>query len=139
SLRHAPCAVATDVPDDLAATGRMADVDGVRQVERLDQRREVVGIRIEVVAVPRLARPTVATAIVRDAAKAVRREVKHLILERLRAERPAVTEDDRLPAPPVVVVELRPILGCARAHLCYPSSRVLRSVGGSCDGLIVTK
>ena len=60
-------AVAADVARDLAAAGRVADVDGVLQVERLDERGEVVGVRVHVVAVPRLARAAVAAAVVGDA------------------------------------------------------------------------
>src|SRR5262249_51464910 len=125
-----------DVTDDLAATSRVADVDGVRQVERLDQRSEIVGIRVEVVAVPRLARTTVPAAMVRNAAEAVRRKVVHLILERLRAERPAVAEDHRLPASPVVVVDLRPILRCDRAHPWSPFLRMRRFVRRLCDRVL---
>ena len=43
-LRDALRAVAADVAGDLAAAGRVADVDRVLQVERLDERREVVGV-----------------------------------------------------------------------------------------------
>src|SRR5262249_30294767 len=54
--------------------------------------------------------------IVGDAAIAARREIEHLILERVRAERPAVAENDRLPAAPVFVIDLRAVLSRNRAH-----------------------
>ena len=39
----------------------------VAQVERLDERRQIVGVGVHVVAVPRLARPAVAAPVVGDA------------------------------------------------------------------------
>jgi hypothetical protein len=89
-------AVAADVARHLAAAGGVADVDRVLQVELADELGEVVGVGVEVVAVPGLARAAVAAAIVRDAAVAARGEEEHLVLEGVGAERPAVTEDDGL-------------------------------------------
>ena len=108
--------MAPDVARDLAAARRMSDVDRVSQVERGRQLGEVVGVGVHVVAVPRLARPTVAAPIVRDAAIAVRREEHHLVFERVGVERPAVTEDDRLPLAPVLVIELGSVLCRDRRH-----------------------
>ena len=110
-LRHALGAVAADIAGDLAAAGRVADVDGVLEVELLDQFREIVGVGVHVVAVPRLARAAMAAAIMGDAAIAARREEEHLVLEGVGAERPAMAEDDRLSRAPVLVVNLRPVLG----------------------------
>ena len=81
-------------------------MDRVLQVERFDELREVVGVGVHVVAVPRLARPAMAAAVMGDAAIAARRQKEHLVLEGVRAERPAVAEDDRLSAAPVLVVDL---------------------------------
>ena len=97
-------AVAADVAGDLAAAGRVADVDRVLQIERLDQRHQVVGIGVHVVAVPRLGRSAVAAAVVGDAAKPVLAEVLHLRIPIIRAQRPAVAEHDRLSAAPVLVI-----------------------------------
>src|SRR5439155_228597 len=99
-------AVAADVVRDLAAAGRVADVDRVLQVEGLDERREVVGVRVHVVTAPRLARAAVAATVVRDAAVTARREEDHLVLPCVGRERPAVAEDDGLPRSPVLVIEL---------------------------------
>ena len=119
-------AVAADVARDLAAARRVADVDRVLQVERFDERREVVGVGVHVVAVPGLARAAVAAAVVRDAAVAVRRQEDHLVFPGVGAQRPAVAEDDRLPAAPVLVVDLRAVFGRDRAHRI----RSLIAVGG---------
>jgi len=47
--------VSADVAGDFAAAGGVADMDRVLQVERLDERGEVVGVGVHVVARPRLA------------------------------------------------------------------------------------
>ena len=109
-------AVAADVARDLAAARRVPDVDGVLQVERLGERDEVVGVGVHLVAVPGLGRSPVSAAVVGDAAKAARREEDHLGVPVVRAERPAVAEDDGLPAAPVLVVDLRAVLRGDRAH-----------------------
>jgi hypothetical protein len=81
-------------------------MDRVRQVERLDERREVVGVGVHVVAVPGLARSPVAAAVMGDAAVSVGAYEEHLVLPGVRAQRPAVAEDDGLALPPVLVVEV---------------------------------
>ena len=73
--------MATDIPRDLAATGRMTDMDRVIQIEMLDEFRQVIGISVHVIAVPRLARPAMTATIMGDAAIAMRGQEKHLILE----------------------------------------------------------
>ena len=98
--------MAADVAGDFAAAGGVADVDRVLQVERFDERREVVGVGVHVVAVPGLARAAVAAAVMGDAAVAAGGQEEHLVLQGVRAERPAVAEDDGLSAAPVLVVEL---------------------------------
>ena len=98
-LGHALRAVAADVAGDLATAGGEADQDGVLQVERLDQFREVVGIGIHLVAVPGLAGSAMAATVMGDAAIAVGGQEHHLGFPAIRAERPAVAEHDRLSAP----------------------------------------
>ena len=66
--------MAADVAGDLAAAGRVPDQHHVGQIERLHDRGQVVRVGVQVVAVPRLARPATAAAIVRDAAEAVVRD-----------------------------------------------------------------
>jgi hypothetical protein len=46
----------------------MTDMDHFLKTEVLDEVREIIGVRVHVVAGPRLARPPVAAAIMRDAA-----------------------------------------------------------------------
>ena len=54
-LGHPLGAVAADIAGNFTAAGGMPDVNRLVQFERLDQRREVVGIGVHIVAAPRLA------------------------------------------------------------------------------------
>src|SRR5260221_3240333 len=94
----------------------MTDMDGILEIELLDELREVVGVCVHVVAGPRLARTSMATTVMRDAAISTRCEKEHLVFERIRRERPTVAEDHRLPGAPVFVVNLRAVFGCERTH-----------------------
>ena len=76
----------------------MADVDGVAQVEVLDDRGDVGGIVVHVVAVADLARSAVAAPVMGDDAIALLEEVEHLGIPVVAAQRPAMMEDDRLRA-----------------------------------------
>src|SRR5437899_2704994 len=98
-----------DVAGDFPATGRMAHVDGVRQIERLDERRQIVRVGVHLVAIPRLTRSAVAAPIVCDASVAARREKDHLVFPGVSAERPPMAEDDGLSAAPVLVIDLRAV------------------------------
>src|SRR5690242_2839963 len=101
----------------------MADVDRVAHTERLGERREVVGVGVQIVAGPRLARAAVAAAIVRDDSIAAVAEKQHLVVPRVRAQRPAMAEYDRLPAAPVLVIDLRTVFGRNCAHRAPPGGR----------------
>jgi hypothetical protein len=96
-------------------------VNRIPQVELLGQRDEIVGIRVHLVAVPRLRGAPVPSAIVGNAAKAAGREEDHLGIPVVGAERPAVAEDDGLPAALVLIEALWAILRRDRAHLSPPS------------------
>ena len=62
----------------LAATGGMADMNGVLQIEMRRHSGKVVGIMIHVVAVAGLAGAAVAAAVMGDDAIAVIEEEQHL-------------------------------------------------------------
>src|SRR5882672_10256665 len=106
--------MARDVAGDFTATGGMADVNRVFEVERVDQRREVVGVGVHVIAVPWLARAAV--AVVRDAAIAVRSQEEHLVLERVCGKWPAVAEHHGLSLAPVLVINVSTVLSRDRVH-----------------------
>ena len=78
----------------------------VFQIERFDQLREIIGVGVHVVAVPRLARSAMAATVMGDAAIAARGQIKHLVLKGVRAQRPAVAEDHGLSAAPVFVIDI---------------------------------
>ncbi len=58
--------------------------------ELVDQLSQVIAVNVHVIALPRLAGTDVSTAVVRDTAVAVRGQEKHLVLERIRTQWPAV-------------------------------------------------
>jgi hypothetical protein len=60
--------VSGDVTRDFTATGGVADMDDILEVELLDKLGEVVGVGIHVVAGPGLARTAMAAAVMGDAA-----------------------------------------------------------------------
>ena len=95
--------VTANVTRDLAAARRMADQRGIAHVERVEQCREIVGIRVHVVAGERLSRPAVTAPVVRDHAVAVLHEEQHLCVPCVGVQRPAVREHDRAADAPVLV------------------------------------
>src|SRR5262249_7197961 len=99
-----------------AAACRMADKHRAVQIECLRQGSEIVGIGIEVVALPRLARTPVTAPIMRDTAITALGEEEHLVFERIGAQRPAMAEDDGLTRAPILVVDLGAVFGSDRAH-----------------------
>ena len=113
-------AVPADVARDLAAAGGEADEDHVAQVERLDQRRQVVGVVVHVVAVPHLGRAAVAAAVVGDRAEAVVGEEELLRLPAVAAQRPAVAMHDGLAGAPVLVEDLDAVGGGDERHGVRP-------------------
>jgi len=91
--------------DDFATTGGVADMDRVGQVELRDGRREVVGIRVHVIAVPWLAHAPVPTAVMGDAAVAAGGEKHHLVFPGVGAQWPTMAEHHGLAAAPVHLAE----------------------------------
>src|SRR6202012_3529193 len=84
---------------------------------------------VHVVAAPGLARPAVPAAVLRDAGVALAGQKDHLVLPGVRAQRPPVAEDHRLPAAPVLVVNLGAVLDRDGAHvLTAPARRATRRV-----------
>ncbi len=86
-------------------------MDCVLQVEGFNERRQVVGICVHFVSIPRLARAAMAAAIMGNASISPGGQKEHLVLKGIRGERPAMTENDRLSLSPVLVVNLRAVFG----------------------------
>src|SRR6516164_7330349 len=107
-----PC----DITRDLPPAGRVADMDGVAEVQMLDDGSRVGGVVVHIVAVRHLARPPVAAAINADHPVALLDKKQHLSVPVVGTERPAMVEDNRLATPPVFVEDLCAVVGCDRAH-----------------------
>src|SRR5436190_24374536 len=90
----------------LGAAGRMADVNGIFQVEMFGDGLQIVGIMVHVVSAAGLSRATMSAPISRNDAETFADEKKHLRVPIIRRERPAVTEHNRLPAAPVFIIDV---------------------------------
>ena len=108
--------MAGDIARDLAAAGRMADMDRILQVERVGDRRDVGGVAVHVVAGRGLAGAAMPAPVMRDDAIALGEEIEHLRVPVVGAERPAVMEHDGLPFAPVLVEDLDAVSGGDHAH-----------------------
>jgi hypothetical protein len=113
---YARRAVPADVACHFTAAHGESDEDRVLQIERLHQRREIVGERVHVVTGPRLARPAVAAPIVGDAPIAVRGQQKHLGFPAVGVQRPSMAEDNGRTAAPILVVDLGSVPGGDGGH-----------------------
>ena len=113
-------AVASDVARDFAAAGGVAHVNRLAQIELLDQFRDVGGVGVHLVAFPGLAGAAVAAPVMRHAAVTAIGEEHHLIFPGVRAERPAVAENHRLPFAPIFVINLSAVLDGNCRHVRSP-------------------
>src|SRR5277367_3524559 len=109
-----------NVTGNFSAAGGMSHVDRVLQVELFSKDCEVVGVRVHVIAIPRLGGTAVPSPIMRDDSKALLAEVQHLSIPVVRAERPAVAEHYGLARSPVLVENLRTVFRADRWHICPP-------------------
>src|SRR6202008_1578786 len=102
-----------DVAGNLAAAGRMADMDRVPEVEMLDHGRGIGGVVVHVVARIDLRRTAVAAPVVCDDPISLRQEEKNLVVPVLCRKRPAVMEMDGLGVlrAPILVKNLRAVAG----------------------------
>src|SRR6201981_1604304 len=92
--------MASDVPHQFTGSGRVADVNGVVEVELLYECREIGGIRIHVIAGPGVARSAVTATIVRNTAVPPIREEHHLVFPGVAIQWRAVAEDNGVTCPP---------------------------------------
>src|SRR5258708_23299626 len=99
-----------EIMHHLAAAGRMPDVNRILQVEMIGDGLQIIGIVVHVVSVAGLTRATMSAPISRNDAETFAEEKKHLRVPIIRRERPAVTEHNRLPAAPVFIIDLYPVL-----------------------------
>src|SRR5713226_9652212 len=104
----------------------MADQHRVVQIKCVEERRQVVGVVIHVVAVPGLAGSSTAATVMGDGAIALGGHEDQLVVPGVGIERPAVAEDDGLARAPVLVKDRGAVLGgdCACAHGMNPPFRI---------------
>src|SRR5207247_10870613 len=95
-----------EITHHLAAAGRMADVNRILEVEVIGHGLQIVGIMVHVVSAAGLSRATMSTSISCDDAETFAEEKKHLRVPIIRRERPAVTDHHRLPAAPVLIIDV---------------------------------
>jgi hypothetical protein len=94
----------------LLCADRVADERDVRQVQALDERMEIVGQGIEIIAGARIVGAAVAATIESDAGKSALRQCDHLRLPGVGIQRPGVSEDDRSAGAPATVEEFSAVM-----------------------------
>src|SRR5215469_3097552 len=87
-----------NVMGGLAAARRMTDVDGISEVEMLDNSGDIRRVMFHVVTIAHLRRAAMAASVMGDNAIALSEEVEHLRIPIVCAERPTVVENDWLRA-----------------------------------------
>ena len=102
--------------DDLAAVTAHLDLRDAIHVGHSTGGGEVVGVVVQVVPARGLRGPAMAPPVGRDHAVALGQEEQHLVVPVVRAQRPAVREHDGLALAPVLVEDLRTVLGRDGAH-----------------------
>src|SRR5581483_1745282 len=116
---------ASDIVGHFATAGRMTDMNGTLEIELGDELLHVVGVGVHVVAEVRLGGTSMAAPVVRDHAIALSQEVHQLRIPVVRAERPAVMENDRLSClgTPVLVENFSAVAGRDEWHGKVPPIR----------------
>src|SRR5581483_3928559 len=100
----------------LTTAGGMAHMNGIFQVQMGGNSRQVVGIMVHIVAAVGLTGAAVAAAIVGDNPIPMIQEEQHLVIPIVRAQRPTVTEHNRLSGPPILVENCRAVFHRDRTH-----------------------
>src|SRR6266567_3955754 len=111
----------SDVTRDFSTAGGVAHVDCVFQVESFCESREIIGVGVHFVAIPRLSGTAVPAPVMRDDSKALLAEKQHLSVPVIGGERPAVTEHYGLALSPILVVNLCAVFCRDRRHEFFSS------------------
>jgi len=118
ATRFVPCR--PNVTGNFPTAGGVAHVDCVPQIKRCSEGREIVGVSIHLVTIPRLGRAAVASPVMRDDSIATRAEERHLCVPVVGSQGPTVAEHDWLSLSPVLVEKLRAVFGADRWHNLTP-------------------
>src|SRR6202521_2994865 len=89
------------------------------QVKLFSQSREIVGISVHIVTIPRLGGTAVPAPVMRNDSIALLAEEQHLSVPVVRGKRPAVTEHYGPSRAPVLVVNLRAVFCRDRRHKSF--------------------
>jgi hypothetical protein len=81
----------------------VADEGDAVKVEFFNDRREIVGKYVEIVAAARITGAPMAAPVIGDAAQALCGEIHHLVLPKIGVNRPAVDENHWLASAPVAI------------------------------------
>src|SRR6266700_1197980 len=107
-----------DIAGYLATTSGMTDEHRVSQIECFDECCQIIGVGIQVVAVPGLAGSPVSATIMGDGTITMRGHEEQLVVPGVGIERPSVTENDGLSRAPILVKNRSSVLcsDCTRTH-----------------------
>jgi len=108
--------VPRDEAYDLTRAGGMADPRGIFKIKMLHQLGKVLGVLVDVVAFPGLARTSVASTIVGDDATPFLPQKQHFRVPSIGTQRPPVRERDHRPRSPVLVGDSGSIFRSKRVH-----------------------
>jgi hypothetical protein len=114
-----------NVTGNFSAAGGVTHMDCVFQVKLLRERREIVGVSIHFVAIPRLGGTAVTSPVMRYDAITTLSEKQHLSIPVVRRERPPVTEHYGLACSPVLVENLRTIFRCDCGHSFFSLTAIV--------------
>src|SRR6185503_9743372 len=94
----------------------MTNVNGVAQVELLNQLVYVCRVSVHLVAGVRLGLASMSTPIMSDDAKSLVKKEHHLAVPVVSGQGPTMVKEERLSFAPVLVIDLRSVLRCDCAH-----------------------
>src|SRR5215471_10616369 len=94
-----------EIPCHHTTTQGPTDQGQVIQVKTLDEHRQVIGKRIELIALTRMIRPSTTPLIVHDTTYAARDERRQLILPHRGADGPSVNEEEGLSRSPIRIMQ----------------------------------
>jgi hypothetical protein len=106
--------LAGEIPDRLVGRHRMGDEGEVGQIDGDDERSDVVGESVEVVARGRLI--GAAVAVEADAAEPLVGERRHLVVPHPAAAAEAIQEQDRRAGAELAPIELSAVVRCDEGH-----------------------
>ena len=91
-------------------------MDRILQIQMLHHRRQIRRIVIHIMPIARLRRPPMPAPVMRHHAIPMLQKEQHLRIPVIGRKRPAMAEHNRLPRPPVLVVNLNAVLRLNRRH-----------------------